>query len=282
MSDDFDVLVRQALAIEDLDDDERWRIVRRLQERTDRVALGAACRLARSAARDERILGLDILSQLGVKAVDGSQAELERSRTFVAETVPLVLTAMSDEDSDVIGSAIAAAGHLRDTRLLAAALRHDRHPSAEIRQLVAYAVPFVAGDPPAPEAVETLIQLSGDPASDVRDWATFALGSILDVDSEPLRDALAARLDDTEGDTAGEALLGLARRHDPRALSPLLARLSDEPGNLIVEAAAELAAPEALSALLLLKRDGWPNNESEATMLEEAIRASSKGAALNS
>jgi hypothetical protein len=51
-----------------------------------------------------------------------------------------------------------------------------------------------------------------------------------DEDTDAIRDALAARVDDPDGDTSGEALLGLARRHDPRALPVLLARLDDDPG----------------------------------------------------
>ena len=42
-------------------------------------------------------------------------------------------------------------------------------------------------------------------------------------DTPELRDALAARLDDTDPDARDEAVLGLARRGDPRALEPALA-----------------------------------------------------------
>ncbi len=84
-------------------------------------------------------------------------------------------------------------------------------------------------------------------------------------------------LTDEEGDTAGEALLGLARRGDQRALAPLLAWLDGEPGNLIVEAVAELAAIEALPALLRLKHAGWQRDEPRPSVLDDAIRACSAG-----
>jgi hypothetical protein len=101
----------------------------------------------------------------------------------------------------------------------------------------------------------------------------MGLGSQLDVDTAVVRDALAARIDDSGGDTAGEALLGLARRRDRRALSPILTRLAATPGNLIVEAAAELGAPEALPSLRRLKATGWQDRDTHPTLLDDALRA---------
>ena len=153
-------------------------------------------------------------------------------------------------------------------------MRHAGHPSADVRCSVAVAIPGAAGDPPGPRAIEALIALSADPDAETRDWATFGLGSQLeDQDTDAIRDALAARLDDPDGDTAGEALLGLALRRDPRALPALLARLGDDPGNLIVEAAAALGAPEALPALQRLQREGWQLDEPRPSVLDDALRA---------
>jgi HEAT repeat protein len=142
------------------------------------------------------------------------------------------------------------------------------------RHSVAFAIRGAAGDPPSPHAIEALIALSADLDGETRDWATFGLGSQLeDEDTEAIRDALAARLDDPDGDTSGEALLGLAGRRDPRALPVLLARLDDDPGNLIVEAAAALGAPEALPALQRLKREGWQLDDPRPSVLDDALHA---------
>ena len=67
----------------------------------------------------------------------------------------------------------------------------------------------------------------------MRDWATFALGTLAEADSRQLRDALAARLDDPDEDTRLEAVHGLAVRGDPRAEAPardLLAAHGDAEG----------------------------------------------------
>jgi len=64
--------------------------------------------------------------------------------------------------------------------------------------------------------VETLVELSGDPAPRVRDWATFGLGSQI--------------VEDPDEDTRVEALRGLAARGDERAIPPLLVELDGPKG----------------------------------------------------
>jgi HEAT repeat protein len=259
---DLAVLLRQS-AIEDHDSPQRWAIVKAVQKRTDRQAFDAACSLARSEDTGKRILGLRILGDIGYLA----------NRPYLEETLPVVLAACDEDRPEVLASAVTALGHLSDVRGSAAALRHVAHPCEDVRLAVAATLPLIAGDPPADEAVAALIGLTRDADPEVRDWATLGLGSLLDVDSAEVRDALAARLGDREADTAGEALLGLALRQDPRALAPILAWLAGDPGNLIVEAAGALGAPEALSALERLKKEGWQDDDPRPSVLDDAIRA---------
>lgn len=248
------------------DPDERYAIAVELQSRTDRPTFEAACALARSNGLDERVLGLDILSQLGYPA----------GRPFLEDTLPVVLACCDDDRPKVLSSAITALGHLADRRGLPATSGHVTHPSEQVRFAVAFALPSVAGHPPADEAVNALIRLTRDPDPEVRDWATIGLNSPFEADTEEIRNALADRLADEHGDTAGEALLGLAQRKDPRALAPLLGWLdSDHPGNLIVEAATALGAAEALPALKRLKGTGWADRDRRPSVLDQAIEACS-------
>jgi HEAT repeats len=263
-NDDPAMLMQRALAIEDYDADERWEIIRALHARTDRETFDATCALARSDEVPMRVLGLDILSQIGYSA----------DRPYREDTMRVLIDACDDARPLVLGSAITALGHLHDERGLSTVLRYAAHPHEDVRFAAAWALPPVAGDPAEAAAVAALIRLTADSDPDVRDWATFGIGTLLaDEDSVAIRDALVARLDDEEGDTAGEALLGLARRRDPRVLPVLLARLDDDPGNLVVEAAAELGAPEALSALERLLRAGWQEDVPRPNVLDDAIRA---------
>jgi HEAT repeat protein len=245
---------------------ERWEIVSELHRRTDRAAFEAARALACSRQRAERLLGLDILGQIGYP----------QNRPWTEEALPVLIAACDDPETEVRSSAITALGHVADPRGLAAVLRHADHPDTDVRFAVAVALPAIADDPPAEAAVAALIRLSADADPEIRDWATFGLASQLETDSPPLRQALAARLNDPEGDTAGEALLGLALRHDPLALPALLPRLADDPGNLIVEAAAALGSPAALPALRRLKTDGWQDDDRRPWVLDDAIIACSR------
>ena len=79
----------------------------------------------------------------------------------------------------------------------------------------------------ARRAVDALIRLSRDEHSEVRDWATFALGMLAAQDTEELREALAARLDDPDAETRLEAVHGLALRGDARAVEPALELLAE-------------------------------------------------------
>lgn len=64
------------------------------------------------------------------------------------------------------------------------------------------------------KAIRGLIMLSRDRYSDIRNWATFAIGTQTDVDTAEIRTALYARCVDKHYDTRMEAIYGLAKRKD--------------------------------------------------------------------
>jgi hypothetical protein len=120
--------------------------------------------------------------------------------------------------------------------------------------------------------------LASHSTSDVRDWATFGLGSLLDVDGERVGRALGRRLDDPEGDAAGEALTGLARPSDRSIRAKVRALLETENvGNLIVEAAGQLADSSLVPSLERLKGSGWAKDDPRGWLLDEALTACREG-----
>jgi HEAT repeat protein len=105
-------------------------------------------------------------------------------------------------------------------------------------------VAYTLGGRNDPISVDTLIALSTDRDVDTRNWATFALGALSEDDSPAVRGALAARLSDVDDEVRGEAMAGLAKRLDGRAVEPVLRDLSrTNVMPLAIEAA--LAMPRA-------------------------------------
>jgi HEAT repeat protein len=156
----------------------------------------------------------------------------------------------NDADSSVRASAAAALGHLGNPAAIPYLIQSAKDSEPEVRHDTAFAL----GHFNSPEVVEALIGLSGDPVEDVRSWAAFGLGTCLDADTEEIRDALLLRLSEADPEIRGEALIGLAKRHDPRVITPLIQELSGEfYGSWCLEAAELLADARLLPDLIALK-----------------------------
>lgn len=191
----------------------------------------------------------------------------------VTSALPDLLHLLEDENRPQVLVAIAdALGAMWDPRCLPPLLTLVQHPDDAVRLSVAQALNGTLCNHEAPEGIAALIPLSGDPDGQVRDWATFALAQS-DSDSDAVRQALWARVEDPDGDTLGEALVGLARRHDPRVLELILRRLAEDPGNLIVEAAGELGDPAVYPSLVRLRKDGWAESDPRGPVLTDALDA---------
>ncbi|NOJ97222.1 hypothetical protein HMI51_30305 [Corallococcus coralloides] len=251
-----------ALALQgDEEDETAWEAIRELHFRGGDEVFEAAVRLLHAASSRERGRGTDILAQLG---------GLRRSDALITKCADEVLAALATEqDAAVLNSMGVALGHLRDARAVPALQPLKDHPDEDVRMGV------VMGMMPHrdPVAIQTLIELSRDSDEDVRNWATFSLGSQAEeVDTPELRDALFDRLTESDMELRGEALVGLALRKDPRVLEPLRRELeSSEVVVLAVEAAEKL---EDTSLLPLLHRLRDPPGKADSyfrSVLAEAI-----------
>src|SRR5207237_1663561 len=264
---DLDRLIAIALSADD-EDDTYWDSVRELRKRGTHDVFQRAAELCSAPDARSRELGLDLLAQLG------SEAE----RPFLEDVIRIATPLANESGAVVRRSAISALGHQWDGRSLPTLLQRQFDADANVRWAVAQAIPNVVSAPPEPTAVAALMALMRDEDSDVRDWATFGIGSLLDVDGNEIRQALTERLDDPDGDTAGEALVGLARRGDLGIVDRVNALLANpKVGNLIVEAAGELADPRLIPALERLREAGWAASDPLGGILETAIGACRSG-----
>jgi HEAT repeat protein len=89
-------------------------------------------------------------------------------------------------------------------------------------------------------AIETLIRLSTDKKSDIRNWATFGIGRQVERNNQKIREALWKRVNDKHQETKLEAIVGLAKRKDSRVNEIIKQELIDgEYGTLLFEAIIE-------------------------------------------
>jgi hypothetical protein len=223
---------------------ERLACVYELHHRGEPEIFEAAKNWCTSGEVTERVLAADILSQLGEMKDVGE----ETLRPFTHQTVPLLAKLLDDPDEHVVASSVDALDNHNNADPIVERTSLAFHPSKLVRMAVASAL-ALAWDTTSP-AINMLINLSQDQDGDVRDWATFMIGSMGSLDTPEIRKALFARVSDSDYDTRSEALLGLAKRNDERVASLIKAELEAESvGTLAVEAAGEIASDDLVEPL---------------------------------
>lgn len=204
----------EAAFIEQQDDDfdKPWPATVELQARGTREVLDAALTLCRSLDPGWRSAAAGILGQLGTP-----------ERTFPEECCDALISLLRDSNEGVVITAIYGLGHLGNHRCDPYLLPFETHPEPVIRKGVAFSLAGTA----LPEAVPVLLRLMDDPFVGARDWATTALGAAALFDTPEIRAALLKRAtSDDDAMTRGEALHGLTRRGDRRAVPLLIAELT--------------------------------------------------------
>jgi HEAT repeat protein len=239
--------VRIEAALRAYEEDCRWDLIGGIAGECPDDVLKAAIGLLRGPEVRERTLGADILGRL-----IGIEPDL---RTEILRALMEAIAA--ERAGSPLASMVAALGHVGDAGALGVVFPLAMHPSAEVRLAAAFAVATISPQPLVPEARGALIRLSQDDDPEVRDWATFGLGTLSSADGPDVRAALLARAEDPYHETRAEALFGLAVRRDPRAV-PHLIRALQSPlvGGLEVDAAAAAADPRLLPALWALQQAG--------------------------
>jgi HEAT repeat protein len=116
--------------------------------------------------------------------------------------------------------------------------------------------------------MDALLGLMEDTETMARDWATTAIGGTLALDGPHIRDALLRRSGDNDAIVRAEALHGLARRGDHRAV-PLLIK------ELISESDYAHLFEEAAKCLVGLDEDAKDSEEEIVAALQTLLAESS-------
>jgi hypothetical protein len=200
------------------------------------------------------------------------QLGFQDSYPFKRESEPILRRLVDRErDPEVLGAALLALGHLGLWDVLLASDRHLTDESKTVRLAFAQAL-SLPPDPCPAGIVDLMIKLTRDRIGEVRNWACFALGTQTSADSEPIRAALAARLNDRHRECRAEAVLGLARRRDDRAEVHVLRALRDGSiGRLTITAAAYVGSEGLLSDLHKLEGRWDLDSEADSELLGTAV-----------
>lgn len=248
--------------------DQAWEYIEALRKAGTQEVFDRSIELCSSDCANHRSLGVCVIAQFGVSTGLTEKSFHEQIESQLAKMVE------TESDSVVISSLISAISFQNMTQTLPWILALSKHSDADLRWRVAWALPLEVKPEHElyDEVIETLIRLSADEDSQVRDWATFTLGTQLDDASERVVEALLQRTKDRDFDTRSEAIMGLARRNEPRGLQPLTELLlSDHVGELAVEAAELYANTVLLIPLQKLKK--WWNVDPQ--LVSQAIEACS-------
>lgn len=197
-----------------------------LHARATRDVWEAARNLCLSTHDQHRVAGVHILGELGTP------------RVFSDESCDVIVKVLQTSDElNVIRSAVFALGHLGNDRGTEALISFADHPDNTVRHGVAFAL---CGSTSV-DVIPTLIVLMDDPYEMARDWATTTIGQTVAWDGPDIREALLNRTDDPDEITRYEALHGLTRRKDDRAIPYIIKELEKSGGrpHLFVDAAKE-------------------------------------------
>ena len=217
----------------------RWDYISVLRSRPSEELFLKCKALTESAVSKNRIIGIAILAQLGL-----------RKRPFLKQTLKLFFELLCTEnDPKVVETLLYGIGHnskklsqkqIEKVCSFAVSYSHC------IRQGVVSALIGIENS----KAIETLIKLSADRTDSIRDWATFGIGTQTDRDNGAIRQALWNRVQDKHQDTRMEAILGLASRKDMRVWEIIRQELiKGDFGTLVFEAIIETGESEFLPLL---------------------------------
>ena len=242
-----DRLIRLALAYGSIR--RGWAAVEVLHRRGSPEMLAHIIALARSPSARRRVLAMDIAAQL---RAPGHRHDYESAPYALEETQAVLVEGLADAHPRVLQAAITGLGHRSAPAALPALLDHLGNADSGVR----FALAFTLSNYPEPDAIAALMRLATDRDDDVRDWATFGLGAICEADGDDIRALLWTNAHDSNRDVRGEAVVGLARRSDPRAIELLKTRLLDDDCRVYeLEAAEEMPSAELLEPLQRLRDD---------------------------
>lgn len=203
-----------------------WSNISELRKRANDDVFNQAYEFAKSQNDKKKIIGIDVLAQLGFDP-----------RFRQKETVKLYFKLLQEKQSDdVLFSLFFGISHnnekLTNNQVLQLIKFKDSRNN-DVRYSLVSAISGVDN----PKAIETLIELSEDNFSSIRNWATFGIGTLSEQNNDRIVKALWNRTKDKHQETKLEAIVGLANRNQVAIKDQIIEELRNgEYGTLLFEA----------------------------------------------
>jgi hypothetical protein len=203
-----------------------WNNISELRKRANNDVFNQAYVFAKSKINKKKIIGIDVLAQLGFDP-----------RLRQKETIKLYFNLLEEnQNDDVLFSLFFGISHnnekLTNNQVLQL-IKFKNSKNNDIRYSLVSAISGVDN----PKAIETLIELSEDNYSSIRNWATFGIGTLCEQNNDLIVKALWNRIKDKHQETKLEAIVGLANRKQVAVKEQIIEELkSGEYGTLLFDA----------------------------------------------
>lgn len=201
-----------------------WEKIMLLRKHANDDVFEFCLKLLQSDEKRAKLIAFEVLAQLGIV-----------ERPYLEKSLPLFFNVLEKEnDSKILSAAliaISANNNALTERDVKKIVHFKNHTNSDIRYSLTFALLHLTYK----VAIETLIYLSKDTASKVRDWATYSLGQS-DKNSPEIENALWLRVKDKHNDTRMEAIAGLAKRKSNGIMALINSELEKDNGSLLFEA----------------------------------------------
>lgn len=178
-----------------------WNYISELRKRKTEDIFEKSISLTKSENINEKKIGINVLAQFGFP---------RKHKSRILKTFFNLLK--TEKDKNVISLIFYGIGHNNEKlteKQIEQICAFKNHKSINVKFSLISAILSIEQN----LAVETLIELSNDKNSEIRDWATFGIGTQIDVNNENIEKALWNRINDKDIDTKNEAIVGLAKRN---------------------------------------------------------------------
>lgn len=232
-----------------------WNNISELRKRANEDVYDQAFKLAKSESDKKKIIGIDVLAQLGFDPRIGQQ-----------KTINLYFDLLENEQSDdVLFALFFGISHNNENltkKQVSKLVEFKDSKNTDVRYSLVSALSGIAN----PKAIETLIELSEDKFSSIRNWATFGIGTLSEENNDRIINALWKRTKDKHQETKLEAIVGLAKRKEFAVKEQIISELKNgKYTTLLFDAITELNDKELIpyleSELNSAKKDSKTNKQ---------------------